>query len=273
MVNTIDSVAVIGTGEMGAPMAAHLIEGGFEVHAFDVSEEARDQAADHGAMLAESPGDAASRADLTLVVVGTADQVESVLSDDDGVFENADDGHLVAISSTLAPEACMAYADLAEPLGIDVIDVPTCRGGGAAQRGELLVLCGGSETDVDRAHPVLESFAADGDVVYLGPVGSGQVGKSANNTLLWASLVADYEVLTLAKSYGLDVDELREVLIRSSGDNWALHEWDWLHSKWAYKDMAITMNMAQAKGISMPLVGLLSQLVGNIDESDLDRLR
>lgn len=273
MVTPIASVAVIGAGEMGTPVAGHLVNAGYEVYAYDPAAEARERVAKRGANLVDSPGEAAAQTDCSLIVVGTADQVESVLCDDDGIFAHAEAGHLVAISSTLSPEECITYADVASDEDIAVIDVPTCRGGNAAEQGELLALCGGDADAIERARPVIEQFAAEGDVVHLGPVGSGQVGKSANNTLLWANLVADYEVLSLASAYGLDPDELRDVLTRSSGDNWVLHEWDWIHGKWAHKDMAITMEMAHHKGVNMPLSGLVRQLVQTIDQADLDELR
>ena len=273
MVTAVESVAVVGAGEMGTPIAGHLDDAGYDVYAYDVAPEARALVAERGATLADSPGEAAAATDLTLVLVGTADQVEAVLCGDDGVFAHAEAGHVVALGSTLPPCDCETYAEVGREEDIAVIDVPSCRGGGAAERGELLVLCGGPEGPIERAWPVLECFAAAGDVVHLGPIGAGQVGKSANNTLLWACLVADYEVLSLARAYGLDVDELRRTLTRSSGDNWVLHEWSWIHTKWAHKDMAITVNMAMEKGISAPLAGLVSQLVQDIDQADLDELR
>jgi 3-hydroxyisobutyrate dehydrogenase-like beta-hydroxyacid dehydrogenase len=273
MVESIDTVAVLGTGEMGTPVVSHLVEAGYDVSAFDVAEDARQRAAERGATVADSPGEAAAEADLSLVLVGTSAQVESVLCGTDGVFEHAKEGHVVALGSTLSPEECMTYAEVADAAGLDVVDVPTCRGGDAAVQGELLTLCGGDSTVLERIRPVLEQFSAEGDVVHLGDVGAGQVAKSANNTLLWTNLVADYEVLTLAKTYGLDPETLRSVLMRSSGDNWVLHQWDWIHSKWAHKDMAITMAMAAEQDVALPLSGLTRQVVQSIDQADLDQLR
>ena len=154
-----------------------------------------------------------------------------------------------------------------------MIDVPTCRGEQAAEEGDLLVLGGGASATFEAARPVLEQFAATDNVVHFGDLGSGQVAKTANNTLLWANLVANHEVLSLAKAYDLDLELLRDVLERSSGDNWALREWDWLYSKWAHKDMKITMDMAAEQKLTIPLSGLVRQLVQDIDAEDLDATR
>jgi 3-hydroxyisobutyrate dehydrogenase-like beta-hydroxyacid dehydrogenase len=157
--------------------------------------------------------------------------------------------------------------------GIEVIDVPTCRGEQAAEEGDLLVLGGGPEEAFEKAVPVLQQFAAPENVVRFGEVGTGQVAKTANNTLLWTTLVADYEVLRLARAYGLNLEQLRDVLERSSGDNWTLREWDWIYGKWAHKDMKITLEMADQQELSLPLSALTWQLVRDITEEDLNELR
>lgn len=269
----IDSVAVIGTGAMGEQMVGHLVDDGYDVYAFDVAESALSAAVERGAEPADSAGKAAANADMSLIVVGTYEQVESTLFNDDGIVPHTDEGHIVAISSTLAPEECTALATVAQEEGAIVLDVPTCRGEQAAEDGELLVLCGGPAGAFSDVKPVLGQFAATDGVVRFGELGTGQVAKTANNTLLWAALVINYEVLSLAQEYDLDLNQLRAVLERSSGDNWALREWDWIYSKWAHKDMAITMDMAAQKRQTMPLAGLTRQLVQDIDETDLNGLR
>lgn len=269
----IDTIAVIGTGAMGERMVGHLVEGGYDVRAYDVDQNAAAAAERRGATSVESAGRAAAEADLSLIVVGTYDQVKAAMYNKDGVIPSVEKDHIVAISSTLSPEECITLAEVAESEGISVIDVPTCRGEQAAEEGDLLVLGGGPITAFEAARSALEQFAAPKNVVHFGELGSGQVAKTANNTLLWVTLVANYEVLSLAQAYGLDLNQLREALARSSGDNWALREWDWLYGKWAHKDMAITMDMAAEKGTTMPLSGLIRQLVQEIDDDDLDSTR
>ncbi|MGM0592793.1 MAG: NAD(P)-dependent oxidoreductase [Halobacteriota archaeon] len=270
-----ESVAIVGVGEMGEPMAEHLIDAAYDVVVYDVATDPLERLEARGAEVVASPGQAAANADVTLVLVGTADQVETVLEADDGVFAMADAGHVVALGSTLSPEQCVYLGDEAEKYGVDVVDVPICRGNRAARNAELLVLGGGEKRTFARLRPVLERFGDPDDVIYLGPLGSGQVTKAANNTIMWSILVANYEVLSLVDQYDLDLDldEVRNVLSRSSADNWVLREWDWMYSKWAHKDMAITASMADAKDHSMPVASVVGETIEDITEADLDKTR
>lgn len=268
----ITSVTVVGIGEVGGPVARHLRNGGYDVTVFDVDTESVAPFEDSDISVAETLPDAAASTDLTLIAVGTYDQVETVLVDD-GVLAGADSGHVVGIVSTISPGQAIDLAEVAAAADVELVDVPVCRGYVAAKEGTLLVLGGGPEAVFDRVRPTLEQFAEPEDVVYLGKTGSGQVGKAANNMLLWTSLVADYEVLSLAQAWDVDLEVLRPVLTRSSGDNWALREWDWQYIGWASKDMNIVLEMADQKDESLPLAGLLSQLIRRIDEDNLDEVR
>lgn len=269
----IESVAVIGAGAMGTSMIKHALDGGYEVYAYDVDPNARERASSLGARTVDTVGNAAKDADLSLIVVGTSEQVEEALFDEDGVLSTVDKGHVIAISSTISPEHTVELAELTAEFGCPLLDIPTCRGEEAANEGNLLVLGGGDAEIFEEIRPLLEQFAKPENVVHLGPVGSGQVAKMANNTLLWTCLVADYEVLRLARTYGLDLEQLRDTLARSSGDNRALRKWESLYTKWAHKDMAITMESAETKGVTMPLSGLVRQLIRELDTEEIDDLR
>lgn len=268
----ITSVAIIGIGEIGRPAAYHLRDGGFDVTVFDVDHDAVAEFEDTDVAVAESPAAAAARTDLSLIAVGTYPQVEAVLLED-GILSTAAPGHVVGIVSTISPSQSIHLADAASEHDVEVVDVPVCRGKQAAKDAELLVLGGGDREVFEMVRPAFERLADPEDVVYLGPIGSGQVAKAANNMLLWANVVADYEVLSLAKAWGLDLELLRETLTRSSGDNWPLREWDWQYTTWAHKDMDIVLEMAAEKDVTLPVAGLLSQRIREIDEETLDEVR
>lgn len=270
--NQLSSVAVVGIGEIGGPVAKHLQDGAYDVTVYDVDPESVAQFEDTEIAVAESVPEAAAGTDLSLICVGTYDQVESVLVDD-GILAGAEPGHIVGVVSTISPQQTIDLATVAGEEGVDLVDVPVCRGFVAAKEGNLLVLGGGPADVFERVRPAFEQFAKPEDVVYLGETGSGQVGKAANNMLLWATLVANYEVLSLAKAWGLDLAVLRDALTRSSGDNWALREWDWQYTMWAHKDMDIVLEMAAQKDEPLPLAGLLSQLIRDVDEETLDEVR
>lgn len=270
----ITSVAVIGIGTMGEQAVRHLRSAGFTVYARDPDPDREELAADLGAEIVASPQEAADHSDLSLVLVGTESQVNSVVLDPEtGLVNSSNHDHIIGISSTISPEQCIELAETAASRGFDVLDVPTCRGEKAAAEADLLVMGGGEPDVFEVARPVLECLAHPENVVRLGEIGAGQVGKAANNTLLWTSTVANFEVLTLADAYGLDLKELRQLLVRSTADNWPLREWDWMHTKWAHKDMAITMAMAAERDESLPLTAVASQLVRRISENEIETVR
>lgn len=268
----ITAVSVVGVGEIGNPVTNHLLDGGYDVTVCDTDQNVLSQFEDTPISVADSPGEAAAETDLSLIAVGTYPQIKSIVYDG-GLFEHADPGHVVGIVSTISPVETIELADLAAEHDLAVLDVPVCRGNQAAVDGELLVLGGGDERVFERVRPVFECYALPGDVVYLGSIGSGQVGKASNNVLLWSNLVANYEVLSLADSWDVDLEVLRDALTRSSGDNWPLREWDWQYIGWAEKDMDIALEMADQKDVTIPYAGLLSQLIRDLDEDNLDEVR
>jgi len=147
---------------------------------------------------------------------------------------------------TLAKECASA--------NLHVIDSTVCRGGEAADQGNLLSFVGGSAEVVERITPVLRAYSAD--VVHTGGVGTAQVAKAANNLILWACLVADHEALALARHYGADVEALRRALLISSCANGPLEKWGSQTMAWAEDDMAIVAEMAAEAGIALPQAGV-----------------
>ncbi len=146
---------------------------------------------------------------------------------------------------------------------MDVIDAPLCRGEPAAEAGKLLVLVGGDEAVVERCRPVLSAFCSD--VFHVGGLGSGQIGKMINNLLLWACVSANWEGLKLAGALGVDPEKLRQALLLSSGNNWALETWLLPRPMpWAEKDMAIVMEQADKARLSLPLCGVTREVIKGI---------
>ena len=121
-----------------------------------------------------------------------------------------------------------------------------------------------------RARPVLSAFSAQ--VIYLWPSGSGQIAKTINNLLLWATMAANYEALTLAKALGLDVARLIEALGQGSGANSSLSRWGKGTGKWAEKDMDVALDLAQHAKVPMPLAALVDQLMKQINQPKMKAL-
>ena len=252
-------VAVVGLGRMGRPMSQHMLEHGLQVFGCDVAEDARRWAQEAGVVLAGSPADAARAAEIVLILTGNEAQVQEVTAGPDGVFSSGGSG-VVMIGSTISPELARSLAQAAAEAGYALVDAPCTRGERGAIERNLLWLVGGAAEDVAACRPVME--ACGPDVYHLGPVGAGQVAKALNNMLLWAALCADHEALDLAARYGIDALQLRQALMRSSANNWALEHWDDMTNiPWAMKDMDILLHMADSVGADTPLSAVVRDQV------------
>ncbi|MDT4909832.1 MAG: 3-hydroxyisobutyrate dehydrogenase [Pseudonocardiales bacterium] len=254
-----DGVAVIGLGKMGLPMARNLRTAGYRVVGFDVSAAQLAKAAELGIETATTPADAARRSATALVVVGFDDQAtEVVAAPETGILAGASAGYIVAMCSTVESTTAIALGELCEKAGAVLVDATLCLGEPAAEDASMLIMCGGDDAALDRIDPVLATIGKD--IYRLGGVGAGQIGKMLNNYLLWNSVVANYEALRLGGRLGLDLEALRQSLMLSSGNNWALETW--LRSRpmpWAEKDMRIVMQHADDAALPLPNAGLVRE--------------
>jgi 3-hydroxyisobutyrate dehydrogenase-like beta-hydroxyacid dehydrogenase len=254
-----DGVAVIGLGKMGLPMARNLRTAGYRVVGYDVSAAQLAAAAELGLETAQSPAEAAGRTATALVVVGFDDQaIDVVAGPESGLLAGAGAGYIVAMCSTVESTTSVNLAEAAEKAGAVLVDATLCLGEPAAEDASLLIMCGGADAPLDRIDPVLRAVGKD--IYRLGEIGAGQIGKMLNNYLLWNSVVANYEALRLGGRLGLDLEALRQSLMLSSGNNWALETW--LRSRpmpWAEKDMRIVMQHADEVRLPMPNAGLVRE--------------
>lgn len=249
-------VGVIGIGAMGHAMAGHMVRGGFEVAAYDIDPERRAAAREVGAAPAESLAELAGDADVFVVMVVSDAQSRAVVSELCGAARR---GALIAIAATNHPDTMKELESQAREAGLRLIDAPVCYGLQGAKEGRLVSLCGGAAEDVEAARPVLESYSRT--VYHVGPIGAGQLAKTCNNMLHWAACVANFEVLSLAKRYGIEGQRMREILLDCPGQNGTLAHWDSTRFTWPEKDMDIALELAQSGGLVLPLFGQIDQLV------------
>ena len=259
MANTKERVGIVGAGRMGLAMLKHLIKHGYAVTVCDISEKQRDAARALGAAIATTPAEVGKASDIVVLGVGYDGEVNDVVFGKNGLAETMVRGSIIAVSSTAKPETVKAVAARVADKGIEVLDAPICRGRFAADAGTLLTLVGGKGDVVSRARPVYGTFASD--IMHLGEVGHGQVGKTMNNLLLWVNAVGLLEAGRLAETTGIDLVKLREALLISSGASDALKEWDMISFTWALKDMQIVADMTDQAGLSLPITGAIKELV------------
>lgn len=253
----IHTVGVVGAGRMGQPIIGHLVRNGFSVRAYDVDAAKRETVERLGAHWADSLALVADRCDVVLVCVGFDRELRQLMTPP-ALLGHLTRGTIVAVLSTVNPKTVQELAAAAQPFGVIVVDTTVARGGRAADAGTLLAFLAGAPDVVQRLAPVFAAFASD--IVHTGEVGTAQVAKAANNLVMWACLIANHEALALSKRFGVDVDRLRDALLTSSADNYALRHWGENTMAWADDDMAIVEAMAHEAGIALPQAELNREL-------------
>jgi len=254
---SIKTVGVLGAGRMGQPIIGHLARKGFDVVAHDIDPAKRDAVAAVGARWADTPAALARESEAVLICVGYDAELRQLMSPA-GLLPTLARGTIVAVLSTVHPRTVQELAGVAKPFGVDLVDSTVARGGRAADAGTLLAFVAGEPDVVERLRPVLGAFSSD--IVHTGGVGTAQVAKAANNLVMWACLVANHEALALSKRFGVDVDRLREALLKSSAENYALRHWGENTMAWADDDMEIVQQMAHEAGLGLPQAGLNREL-------------
>jgi 3-hydroxyisobutyrate dehydrogenase-like beta-hydroxyacid dehydrogenase len=264
------NVGFVGLGEMGGQMARHVVEksdGRFEVFGFDLSKAALNAAKKNGIRPTRSLNDLARKCDVIIVMVGYDHQVKQVVTD---VTKVGKKGAVIVITATSHPDMVRECAAIAKKRGLGVIDAPVCYGLDGARDGKLMSTCGGAKKDYNKARPVLECYSRAAP--HLGDLGAGEIGKTCNNMLHWAHSIANYEVLLLAKTYGIDAQKMRETLMLCPGQNGTLERWDETKFTWQEKDMDIALDLAQKRKVLMPMFGQVDQLIKMFHADDVAEL-
>lgn len=257
-------VGVIGLGKMGRPMARHLKKSAQQVLVYDVFPEPMAELAKEDCKPVASPADMATQCQLIFVIVSFDHQVMELCIGEDGLFARAQQPITIAICSTIEPETMTKLAELA-PEHVTLLDAPLCRGEQAAESGELLALVGGDTAAIAEAEPHLKTFCSDVD--RLGDLGAGQVAKALNNFILWSCISVNHEAFKLGKQYGLDQETLRQSLLKSSGENWAMKTWNRKRTMpWAEKDMMIILNMADEHNLPLTMAGFIKEHIKSVKD-------
>ncbi|MBR1220396.1 NAD(P)-dependent oxidoreductase [Bradyrhizobium sp. U87765 SZCCT0131] len=211
------TIAVIGLGQMGLPMAKRLIGAGFTVHGADLAEVARAALTAAGGKAFTGAAEAAAGAAAIITMLPNGRIVRDVLLGDGGIAKALPKGTLIIDMSSSAPTDTTGLAADLAPLGIALIDAPVSGGVRRAVDGSLAIMAGGPQDEVERAHPVL---AAMGKSIFAtGPIGSGHAMKALNNYVSAAGLVAACEALLVGRQFGLAPETIVDVLNASTGRN------------------------------------------------------
>ncbi|NEA30284.1 2-hydroxy-3-oxopropionate reductase [Streptomyces sp. SID13031] len=281
------NIAFIGLGIMGDPMAVHLAEAGHAVAGFDRTPERAAALVAAGGRAATSLADAVKGADVICVMVPDSPDVQQVLAADEAVFQLAETGTLIIDFSSIRPDVTQQLAEQARALGFRILDAPVSGGEAGAKNAALSIMVGGFADDFAIAKPLFDVVGKT--VVHVGPSGSGQTVKAANQLIVAANIQAVAEALIFLEAYGVDTEAALEVLGGGLAGSAVLNQKkaNMLSRSFEpgfridlhHKDMGIVTAAAREAGVVVPLGALVAQLVasartngdGGLDHSALLR--
>lgn len=212
------TVAFLGLGNMGGPMAANLVGAGLTVRGFDPVPEARQGAADNGVAVFDNGPAAVDGADVVITMLPNGTLVKQCYGE---VMATAAAGTLFIDSSTISVDDARSAHAYAAERGFAQLDAPVSGGVKGAIAGTLAFMVGGADDALEAARPVLEPMA--GKIIHCGDSGAGQAAKLCNNMLLAVQQIAVGEAFVLAEGLGLSASSLFDVITGATGNCWAMH--------------------------------------------------
>jgi 2-hydroxy-3-oxopropionate reductase len=266
----MSTIAFIGLGIMGSPMAIHLQNAGHRVVGYNRSPEKTQPLVAAGGSAAGSVAEAVADADVVATMVPDSPDVVDVLTGEDGVFAHARPGALVIDFSTIRPDVTTDLARQAKERGFRLLDAPVSGGEAGAKNAALSIMVGGAPADFEAAKPYLEVVGKT--VVHVGPSGSGQTVKAANQLIVAGNIGLLAEAILFLEAYGVDTaaavtvlggglagsavldQKAQKMLDRSFEPGFRIE----LH----HKDLGIVTSAAREAGVTIPLGATVAQLMG-----------
>lgn len=279
------TVAVVGLGIMGSPMAVNLVKAGFDVVGYNRSPDKVRQLVEVGGRAAQDVRGAVGGADVIITMLPDSPDVEAVATGEGGIFASARQGALYLDMSTIRPDVAVRLAESGRAAGLRVLDAPVSGGEAGAIEGSLSVMVGGATDDFEAARPVLDVVGQT--IVHVGPAGAGQTVKAANQLIVAGNIALLAEAVVFIEAHEVDTRAALDVLAGglagstvldrkgagmlarefTPGFRLALH----------HKDLGIVTSAAREAGVVIPLGAVVSQLVaamvargdGGLDHSGL----
>ena len=254
--------AFIGLGIMGAPMAGHLARHGHSVTVYNRTRtRAEAWVAQHGGRVADTPRAAATGAEVVLVCVGNDHDVRAVVLGPDGALAGMGEGALLIDHTTASADVARELAALAQAHGVGFVDAPVSGGQAGAVNGQLSVMCGGTDDDVDRARGLFTAYAKA--VAHQGGPGTGQLCKMVNQICIAGVLAGLSEGLDFAVRAGLDPEKVIAAVGKGAAQSWQMdNRWRTMVEgrfdfgfavDWMRKDLDICMETADEIGADLPI--------------------
>lgn len=265
----IQSISVIGLGEMGTPIAGFLLKAGYRVKGYDNREKQLTALVPQGLSAAKSPRDAAAGVDMILLSLPNWHIVEEVVEGKDGILEGAQEGQIIIDCSTVPPHKTKGMAEKLATKGIHWMDVPISGAATQAREGNMIFMAGGKKETFDQVKPVLDKVGKK--TVYVGKHGDAAMLKLTVNLVLFLNQAAAVEGLSLGLKAGLDPAVLYDVLvsgaagsdlIKTRGKDMLAGNFSPRGALWiGVKDLGLALEAAKTIGVACPMAGLYEQML------------
>jgi 2-hydroxy-3-oxopropionate reductase len=275
------AIGFIGLGVMGRPMAEHLVRAGHQVTVHNRSEEPVRALVSAGAKAGGSAAGATAGADVVITMVPDSPDVEEVVLGENGVLSAARDRLLLIDMSTIRPDTARLVGEAAQARGVRFLDAPVSGGEAGAKEATLSIMVGGAAEDFDAALPVLELLGQT--IVHVGPVGSGQTVKAANQLIVAGVIELVSEAIVLLEAHRVEMEPAIKVLAGGLAGNQILERKaaGMLARKFDpgfridlhHKDMQIIQAAARDAGVAIPVTALVAQMLvalRSLDRGSLD---
>ena len=264
-------IAVLGTGLMGAPMAANLLKAGFPLTAWNRTLAKAEALAPLGATVAASAAEAAAGADVVITMLENGPVVEDLLFGAGAVARRVARGGLVMDMSSIEPHRARDHAARLEKLGVGYLDAPVSGGTGGARDATLAIMAGGTSADFERTRPVMQAM---GRPTHVGPAGSGQLAKLCNQTIVSVTVAVVAEALLLAAAGGADPAAVRQAMSGGYADSKVLQiqgqqmlDRNFLPrgpARMVLKDSKNILDTARELGLTLPLAKCASVMFSGL---------
>ena len=264
----MNNVAFIGLGVMGYPMAGHLSKAGKNVSVYNrTASRADDWLKEYTGIAHGTPAGASQDAEIVFTCVGNDADVRNVIYGDEGALAGMSEGTVLVDHTTASPELAIELAKAAAEKGVDFLDAPVSGGQAGAENGTLAIMVGGEIEAFNKAEAVMDLYARAATI--MGPTGSGQLTKAANQIAIAGLVQGLSEALNFASRSGLDGKQVVDVISKGAAGSWQMENRGYTMVEdefefgfavdWMCKDLDIALKVGLDNGSTLPVTALVNQ--------------
>lgn len=272
-------IGFIGLGIMGKPMAKNLLKAGYELNICDINKDAVADVAAAGAAAYDTPRETAAESDIILTMLPNSPHVKTVIEGKDGVLEGMKPGTILVDMSSIDPNVSIELEKEVAAAGGEMLDAPVSGGEPKAVDATLSFMCGGKQEVFDRVKPILEKMGSS--IVLVGPVGSGNMTKLANQIIVAVNIAALSEALVLATKSGVNPENVYKAIRGGLAGSTVMdakapmmldRNFDpGFRIELHIKDLTNAQNASKAVGMELPMTDRVLEMMKKLQEEGLGK--